>query len=506
MNDVDVTKVKNIIKNHIKGVGDEKIKDRTQDKIAAIYKLFFVELYDKSKPIMKINSDVKIKISEIKSRKLEKGLTKKDKNRFSKLQINELITSFKQHNVLADVVLLSAEIKNEVTAICNWNIYEQWIAWVLDFGADSYLATHIAKLTHSSSKGSSVDVRYHDSCNKYNNQYLCTPTTPILDTAYPDNKYSSISQFYSITVDGSYIGDLLRDNAEEYLCELTKDKKLLEYWATKFSELIKNEKKQSYFLSKQTYFPLVYGGYHLLLPLTSSSLLHEIHLTHRSYFENEQTTVRKLRGEKKYSTVLQRSFPNKAYLHVTGSNHSNASSLNGKRGGRLALLPAMPPQWQSNRVSYINKTTLFDGSLTFALSTQIAELKKYLLLIKNKELSISEPKRNAAVMAKLKAISNEFFDYIEIINCTENKDGWTITSTLPIEQQLVIEPWRTDDTAKQIKFNKQWQETLSNSYARWLNNQLNKDKKLNLTLIHSGVWRDAFANELRKNIAIQEVG
>jgi CRISPR-associated protein Csy1 len=190
---------------------------------------------------------------------------------------------------------------------------------------------------------------------------------------------------------------------------------------------------------------------------------------------------------------------------VTGSNHSNASALNGKRGGRVALLPALPPFWRSNIPTYVNKTSIFDKTLAFELSDEIDELRNYLLLISNKSLSISEPKRNASVLRKLQAISGQFFNYLEIINLNEFVEGWTVNSKLPVEQQLVFEPWRKDDKAKASKINKTWLKTLGQAYGRWLNKQLAKKLKFKLSTAHAGLWSDCFVLELRERVAIQEV-
>jgi CRISPR-associated protein Csy1 len=314
-----------------------------------------------------------------------------------------------------------------------------------------------------------------------------------------------IRRLHNIKVAGFFIGDLLREGGQEYLKVFTKNEELLKYWVGSFTRYIKNEEKKSYFLSKQVYFPIANKQYHLLLPLTSSSLVHELHLEQKKYFEEDQTLARKQKSDKKYSLVETCTYPNKAYLHVTGSNHSNASSLNGKRGGRIALLPTMPPQWKSRLPSYVNKHNIFDKTLAFELRAEINELRDYLLLIKNKSLSISEPKRNATVINKLQAISNQLFNYLEKINDNESQDGWTIGSKLPDEQQLMFEPCREDVAIKILKTNYQWQKKLSKTYGRWLNKQLTQKDKLNLTLIQESLWANVFLIELREYIATQEV-
>jgi CRISPR-associated protein Csy1 len=241
------------------------------------------------------------------------------------------------------------------------------------------------------------------------------------------------------------------------------------------------------------------------LPLTSSSLVHAIHLEHKKYWDEEQELARKKKSDKKYSAIVTRTYPNKAYLHVTGSNHSNASSLNGQRGGRMALLAATPPQWSSRLPSYTNKVDIFDKKLSYELSDEINELKKYLRLIQNKQLSASEPIRNAAVIRKLQAISEHLFEYIQQVNNCEGNHGWTIDSHLPIEQQLLFEPRRDDASAQATKANHEWQRTLSLIYGRWLNKQLKQKNKLLLTLVHEALWSEHFQNELREFVATQEV-
>jgi len=508
-NDEEIEKVQYAIKEYIDAIDEAKIKDRNLDKLISLYNNFLSDIYLQAKSIFKQNTDIKRTVTDLKKKKVAKGASKQEKIEFSRSITNELINLFKQQKVFGELIQVHDLLLLEVKEIRSWNKYEQWIGWALDFGGESYLATHIAKLTHSSSKGSSCDIRYHNSCDKYNSQYLSTSEKPILDTAYPDNKYSSISQLYSIEVHGLYIGDLLRKGKEQYLECFTNNGKLLTFWCQSFSKLINNDNKQSYFLSKQTYFPVENNQYHLLLALTSSSLVHQLHLEHKKYFYEEQTVARAQKKNKKYSVVNTHSYPNKAYLHVTGSNHSNASSLNGKRGGKVTLLSAMPPQWQSNFPSYINKTEVFDKALSFALKVEINELKKYLLLIKNKELSISEPKRNAAVMNKLQTISGNFFNYIAEVNIQTAMNNWTVESHLPIEQQLLFEYCREDESAMTVKVNKKWMKTLSKSYGRWLNNQLkskSKSKeKLSLSVIHEALWADAFLIELREFIAVQEV-
>jgi CRISPR-associated protein Csy1 len=507
MNSDVVDKVSFAIKSYIDDVDDKKIADRTQEKIHVLHTQFTEDTFDVLKGFYKENIPLKESVAALKKSKPLKGASRLDKIEHNSDVISKLIDLIKHHDVFYGAGEKYKDFLKKIKAIRGWNKYEQWIDWALDFGEESYLATHIAKLTHSSSKGSSVDVRFHLSCNQYDDRYICTKGESVLDTAYPDNKYSSISKLYTISISGNYLGDLLHSGNEAFLGPFTKDEELLKYWMVTFASHIKNETKKSYFLSKQVYFPVVDDQYHLLLPLTSSSLVHALHLEHKKYgYEGEdQKQARKQKYEGKYSETVTCTYPNKAYLHVTGSNHSNVSSLNGNRGGRVSLLPTMPPQWLSRLPSYKNRASVFDKDLSYTLSSEIDDLRRYLLLIKNKTLSISEPRRNAAVVRKLQAISENLFNYVETISNNETDRGWSIYSKLPDEQQLLFEPSRQDDTAKALKVNTQWQKSLSKTYGLWLNRQLNKRSPLKLTSIHQTLWTDCFLTDLKEMIAIQEV-
>jgi CRISPR-associated protein Csy1 len=506
MSDTFVSEVQILIQEYIDSVGISKVKARTIDKLEYIHKTLLEDFHRKFRPYFIKNKKIKTAVQNLKREKVEKGADKERKIEFNNQQLKELVNTANMFKVLPDLKSMYQALQSDVKRIKSWNIYEQWVDWALTYGDGSYLATHIAKLTHSSSKASSIDLRYFETCNKYSDVYLTTKNKlGSLDAAYQDNKYSSISQLYNLSVHGHLIGDLLREDGQQYLSHLTKDLELLKFWCDSFSRKIKDESKQSYFLSKQVYFPIADNSYHLLLPLTSSCLAHELHLEHKKRWEEPYKTAFEQRSSKKYSDQIVSTYPNKASLHVTGSNHSNASSLNGKRGGRISLMAALPPQWNTKLPSYAGQQSLFCRLLAYELRDEIGELSNYLLLLKNKELSVSEPKRNAAILAKLRVINGQLFNYMVVINDSESDRGWTLTSKLDIEYQLLFEPWRDDDAALALKKNNDWQYKISRDFGRWLNQQLNKNKQLKLTSIQAVLWADCFLLDLKESIAVKEV-
>ena len=449
--------------------------------------------------IKKISNDVD-KINSLEKAKKSKNQTNLE---FQRSRYDQLLSLVEKDCIDTNLV----DLKNEYHQflVVNQEFFNP-VTWLTNYSVkakDISFASHVGKLTHSSSKSSSI----LDVSEEVKNTYLTTNSLNKIeiDTASSNAASLPIADILKITVDGISVLDCLKNNDTSLFKNLTDDNALIDTWCEHLKQAYDSSIKQSYFLAKQIYFPIKNNKYHLLMPLTSSSLVHELHLEHKKYWNEDQEEARKKKSSKKYSAVITCNYPNKAYVHVTGSNHSNASSLNGKRGGRISLLPTMPPQWQSIIPSYENKTDVFDRSLSFVLKAEMNDLKKYLVLIKNKSLSISEPKRNAVVINKLSAIASNFFSYIEQINLRTATKNWTVAAKLPIEQQLLFEYQRDDDKALAAKQNKQWMTTLSKRYARWLNNQLKDKGMLPLTLIHEAVWADAFLIELREYVATQEV-
>lgn len=298
--------------------------------------------------------------------------------------------------------------------------------------------------------------------------------------------------------------DCLKANDSALFNAFTDDEEKIARWVKSLKQAYDSDTKQSYFLSKQVFFPIDEAHYHLLLPLTSSSLVQALHEEHRLYFEEVQTKAREQRKARKYSATAIVTYPNKAKLNITGSNHSNASSLNGKRGGKITLFSSAPPIWKSQLKSGSDVDIKgFYKQFDHAVQAELNALKKYLYLLKNKQLSDSKPERAASITRKVQAISHIFFDEVMRINNAEKK-GWTQAADLPLHFQLVFEPYRTDQQASSEKLKKQWQLTVSKEFAGWLNKKM-KGKRLKLTMIHQELWMKLFAEELRKFIAMQEV-
>ncbi|WP_404360688.1 type I-F CRISPR-associated protein Csy1 [Methylotuvimicrobium sp. KM1] len=499
---IDETEVQKSIREFIDSVGDTKIEKYHNDDIKAAYKAFFDDVFEKVKPLCKKSSEVKQKVEVIKKLKKEKGQSDLE---FFNIKYKTITYEIKNNNLLKSVEQLGNEFEKLIASLEKRNKYEKWIEWALNNGRGIYLATHIAKLSHSSCKSSSIDYRYYEGSIKSKEGYVSTQVDESLniDRAYTDNALSSIASFYYLLVGDYFIGDLFRRDAFPYLKVFTSSEEKSKKWAELFRSYIREDKKNSHFLSKQVYFPVNEDKYHLLLPLVSSSMAHVLHLKFQEFFDENSRQAREQRKINKYYPEEMVSFPNRANLKVTQSNHSNASSLNGKRAGRLTLLPSTPPKWTGKQTLPRHQANLFDRNMGYKLCEEIKELQDLLRVIKAKEAGLKKPEMYRAIVKNVNLIAQALFDEITKINMLSEQKGWTEDSDFSTHQQLLLEPDREDEAALAEKNNKQWLERIADDFSAWLNAQL-KHKTLNLTPVQQRLWKDIFFPVLREYIAIQE--
>jgi len=495
----DQHEVQKAIKEYIDSIDEAKIKKYHIDEMELEYKRFSDVFFKAVSSFDKENDELKNRVSAIKKEKKKKDQTKLE---FSASRVEKIIEIINYNSdldsFLSSVTLLTDKIK----AIKKRDKYEVWLDWALSHSRRIQLATHVAKLTHSSSQSSSIDLRFYSNSSKDNKGYLITDVEQelMMDLAYTDNALSSIAKFYNIFICGSFVGDLLRDDGFLYLKYFSSSDKKASEWTVGFKDNIFDKEKSSSFLSKQIYFPVDEKNYHLLMPLVSSSMAHRLFTEFK--FSEEKKLIFEQKNKNKFHEKLAISYPNRATLNVTGSNHSNASSLNGKRGGRLALLSSRPPKWKSKKQFTLSQTNLFNKQLNFKLSEEIKSLQKLLLIIKSKEIGINKPSMHKSIVLAVNEIANSLFDETVRINLLSDEKGWTQKSSFPLSQQLLIEPYRDDDIAIQSK--NQWQAELAEDFSYWLNKQL-KHKNLDLTPIQQALWREIFKPQLRAFISIQEV-
>ena len=207
-----------------------------------------------------------------------------------------------------------------------------------------------------------------------------------------------------------------------------------------------------------------------------------------------------MKGKHKFSTVETVSFSGKAKISVTASNHSNASQLNGKRGGKIFLFSTQPPTWQSQLKAPIYKKSLFDYFGNSHITEDINYLRDFLLRFENIGLSIKDPQRYKHLERWINSIIDEVLFYTS--NIQAMPADWSNTEDIKLkkEHQYFLDPYRNDKDFQSKRELTDWQSVVSNDFARWLNQKLKgKDKKFTPQTEHTRLWKKIFETPLRED-------
>jgi CRISPR-associated protein Csy1 len=287
----------------------------------------------------------------------------------------------------------------------------QWLADASNKASGVVLdVTHIAKLTHSSAKASNFNAL---AFSVQQPKLLMVSANSVeklpIDFAYSTAEYAPIAEFLQLDCAGKMLGKIICDDSSA-LKPFAQDDAQLQQWQEQFSLAFNGKNKSSHILAKQVYFPLLPASdYHLLTPLTSSSLAQVIYNRIWSTRQKDMP-VREVRAKKIYSPEIDSLFHRTAILKVTQSQHQNVSNLNKDRRGELILFPAIPPQWQTETKPPIHLKSLFNKQLAAQAIEPLTELKDLLLAIKANKLSVNL-QRKQLICSHISDIADVVFDY-----------------------------------------------------------------------------------------------
>lgn len=377
----------------------------------------------------------------------------------------------------------------------------KWIGQASTDASSVTFATHVFKLTHSKIDSKAL----LDQVDSKKDEYLTTShiKNKIIDGAVVGNQYAPVYQFLELEFDGKKLAEEFRDTSSKALESFAKDREELLTWNKGFVRALVSDQPQTHSLAKQIYFPLKQedaissDSYHLLTNVKSSSLAHALHLK----FSNKlQKQISSLQQKNKYSKLSKTSFIGQAALMVTQSNHGNASQLNGKRGGRLALLSTQPPSWKGQLKPPIFVTSFFYAiPWSMTLKENLDYLRDFLLRFEQIELSIKNPKRMKWIERWVEQIIDEIFAYCATIQNLPS--GWSEDKDIKLkkEHRYFLDPFRVDEIFQAERKTKEWQMVVSKDFADWLNEKLKgKDKSFTPQSEHTRIWRQLLEEQLRE--------
>jgi CRISPR-associated protein Csy1 len=399
--------------------------------------------------------------------------------------------------------------KNKCDNIENKYDANGWISKAANDASSVSFATHVAKLTHSKIDSPSL----YDSIasTKVNVLTTASLTDKAIDGAVAGNQFAPVFQFLELELKGSKLAAEFAGDSNNVLEPFANDSDELAKWNTDFKKALSGDRPSSHFLAKQIYFPIELEStvktsrYHLLCHMKSSSLAHAIH-NYNKLINDRKKDIEKLRDIAKFSEISFQSFSNNARISVTASNHSNASQLNGDRGGKLLLFSAQPPTWQSQLKPPLYKKDLFAVFSHSSINVNVEYLREYLLRYERIELSIKKPERLKWIEKWVGLIIDELLNYAATIQTIPA--GWSSAEeiNLKLEHQYFLDPYRPDETFQNARKASDWQRVVCSDFSHWLNRRLmGKEKKFTPQTEHSQLWTILLEQPLREYNQMIEV-
>lgn len=349
--------------------------------------------------------------------------------------------------------------------------------------------THVAKLTHSSSKAISV----RDSIVQSDYLHLITTQTANIDTfdaSYTNSVYQPLARFLNYPINGSEkrLGEVLSNN-ELCFSKISNNKEQRETWCNQIKLAYQHQPK-SYVLAKQIYLP-VSDDYHLVSPMYSSSLVDKIyHSVKDNHSSENEAKQAKEDGKYNENTVIH--YPDIAVLRVTGGNKMsdiikaamNVSLLNKERLGEMYLFCAKPPKIRHNP----NPPKSVNELLNVCYSDckdELFEIKKLLSITENKALFLNDDRKNALI-EHIQNIGDTIITQMLVIYQNQ-ANGWTDNVNLPAYLKLFLdkaisEQWILSQPELMSELTQ-----LAEEISAWISTQTHKNRVAKLEKIYAKI-------------------
>lgn len=348
-------------------------------------------------------------------------------------------------------------------------------AWLQDAARRApqiQVATHIVKPSHPEAKGTNLRVRPTPLEGGLLGTHSLGDTIP--DDAVGNAAALDVYKFLSLEYEGRPLLSLAIDQNPEFLAALSPDPSEAQRLCSAFASMVRtNDSPASDKFSKQVYFPLEDGGYHLLSPLFPTSLVHAAQSRMRDdRFGEKAKAARDAHFKGEAHPQGYREYPRLAIRKFGGTKPQNISQLNSVRYGENWLLASLPPRW--NQLTYrspLRVETVFGK--TFGrqgpVRDLIFELRSFLETEKRNNVDIRE--RRASLIADICE------ETISFASCIRNlPPGWSAHAECRLHQseRLWLDPRRAledSDFATALKTTS-WQRDVSQRFAHWLNQEL----------------------------------
>lgn len=335
------------------------------------------------------------------------------------------------------------------------------------------LATHAAKFTHSDAKASSVLVTAKDDSH---NVYLATNKLKDKSVDVVGNAAAlDVAKLLKITVNNDNLIQQLQRDCVDALKPFTDNDVILEEWRQGFEKSLLDEKLSSHNFSKQLYFPVGAAAdeYHLLCPLFSSALTHQLHASVNLTRFGDSKDIRDARRKEILDERLDENFPATAVQNFGGTKPQNISQLNSERYGYAYLLKAAPPQYQRQISPPIKSRSLFDRELNYRTRNLVGDFKSFLANLSDKDKNFST--RYKRDFNFIQPIIDTLLNYAAEVQSLTEYAGWASLAECNLKDAHCL--W-LDVANQHPKFQAErekgdWLEVVVSDFSNWLIAKLN---------------------------------
>lgn len=345
-----------------------------------------------------------------------------------------------------------------------------WLDFVSQNAENVFLnVSHVAKLTHSSSQAMSLRdmVIAHDNLHIISTQSV---NSSHLDSGYSNAVLAPIAEFLSYPIKNSneQLGELLAQDIECFGL-ISGDKEQCQLWHTQIKKAYQSASITSHTLAKQIYVPIDKSDYHLLSPMQSSSLAHEIYLSIKHHHD-KNNPAKQAKKDNVWHDDSSVYYPNIATLGITKSNHQNVSKLNGERAGQLYLFSSLPPTYQKNSQPPINIEQLLSRCYQGWIFHEI----EYLLdLFKQNQLFINHD-RKQYLKGLIEELVGNVCDEMLIIR-NQQPAEWSVEKNLPNYLSMFMDSAFLQNHDLSEPQSSAYLDELSAHIAKWISHHI-KDK------------------------------
>lgn len=351
-----------------------------------------------------------------------------------------------------------------------------WIDDAAQLASQVSVVTHAAKYSHGDSKSSSLFQNVSSVSGGRSNGYITTASL----MAVPIDLVCSagamgVAGFLTIQVDETMLLDFIFRSDPSPLKKFAESEEQLSRWMKGFSSVFEERPPKSHTFSKQIYFPVGEREYHLLSPLFPSGLAHTLYeKVQISRYSEEAKEIRQKRRDRLFSEKATLDYPDLGVQTFGGTKPQNISLLNSRRGGKVYLLPSLPPIWKSSRKAP-QTDAVFWHQFKYDSKPVFERYVNFLRAVKNYN--------NKAIREKSKEYVSQiidqlffFADQIESLGT-----GWSKNSSMSLHIKLWLDPNYSDEKIdfQAIRETVPWIDMVANDFSTSVMKLLKKHLDVN---------------------------